>query len=91
MSGLQWSLFFGVWGGLVRGLVGIAKYYEQNKDRGKLQPRYLFFFTLRCRCRGSRLRSIAQDSWQLALLAGYAGTDFIESLYKIRFKQKFEI
>lgn len=30
-------------------------------------------------------------SWRIALLVGYAGTDFLENLYKLRFAQFFKI
>lgn len=30
------------------------------------------------------------DDWRIALLAGYAGTDFLENLYKLRFAQFFK-
>jgi hypothetical protein len=33
----------------------------------------------------------ADTEWQVSFLAGYAGTDFIENLYKIKFGQKLTI
>ena len=33
---------------------------------------------------------LADGTWQIAFLAGYAGTDFIESLYKLRFTEVFK-
>ncbi|MBI3397010.1 hypothetical protein HY045_00880 [Candidatus Woesebacteria bacterium] len=31
---------------------------------------------------------LADTEWQVSFLAGYAGTDFIESLYKIKIGQR---
>lgn len=40
---------------------------------------------------GGVARAIAGGDWRLAIIAGYAGTDFLEGIYKIRKKQGFEI
>jgi len=37
---------------------------------------------------GAAAGILADTEWQVSFLAGYAGTDFIESLYKIKFGQK---
>jgi len=34
---------------------------------------------------------IADGDWRISLLAGYAGTDFLESLYRLRFTEFFKI
>lgn len=34
---------------------------------------------------------IADGDWRISLLAGYAGTDFLESLYRLRFPQMFNV
>ncbi|TSC87879.1 MAG: hypothetical protein G01um10147_382 [Microgenomates group bacterium Gr01-1014_7] len=31
------------------------------------------------------------DDWRISLLAGYAGTDFLENLYRLRFAQFFKV
>lgn len=31
------------------------------------------------------------EDWRIALLAGYAGTDFLENLYKLRSAQFFKV
>ena len=33
---------------------------------------------------------IANADWRMSLLAGYAGSDFLESLYKLKFSQFFK-
>ncbi|MFZ2303855.1 MAG: hypothetical protein WAV98_03660 [Minisyncoccia bacterium] len=40
---------------------------------------------------GGLVRALANHDWRLAVIAGYAGTDFLEGLYKIKKKQGFEI
>jgi hypothetical protein len=37
---------------------------------------------------GATAGALADTEWQVSFLAGYAGTDFIESLYKIKIGQK---
>jgi len=34
---------------------------------------------------------IADNDWRISLPAGYAGTDFLENLYKLRFAQFFKV
>jgi len=34
---------------------------------------------------------IANNDWRISLLAGYAGTDFLENLYKLTFAQFFKV
>ena len=34
---------------------------------------------------------IADGDWRISLLAGYAGTDFLENLYRLRFAQFFKV
>ena len=85
------SILLGLLGGLVRGLVGIAKYSEKNKANGTLNARYLVFSIALAALVGAVAGSLTGGDWRLAIIAGYAGTDFIEGLYKIRKKQGFEI
>lgn len=81
------SLFlFGVLGGLIRALVGIAKYYERNRSENTIRFWYLFFTLLAAGLVGGIGGIIADGDWRLALLMGYAGTDFLEGLYKIKMK-----
>lgn len=37
---------------------------------------------------GGAAGALADTEWQVSFLAGYAGTDFIESLYKIKIGQR---
>ncbi|MFH1769500.1 MAG: hypothetical protein ABH833_02425 [Parcubacteria group bacterium] len=86
------TILYGIFGGLIRGVVGIAKYLEKNKKEKKLRWGYFIFSLMVAGFIGAIAGAILKDvGWEIALVAGYAGTDFLESLYKIRAKQGFEI
>jgi len=85
------SILFGVLGGLVRALVGIAKYFEKNQQNQKIRFWYLAFSLFVAAIVGGLAGALANGDWRLAIIAGYAGTDFLEGLYKIKKKQGFEI
>jgi len=85
------SISFGILGGFVRALVGIAKYFEKNKAEQKIRPWYLIFTLFVAAVVGGLAGALACGDWRLAVIAGYAGTDFLEGLYKIRKQQGFEI
>ena len=91
MENLVSSILFGILGGLVRALVGIVKYFEKNKQNQKIRFWYLTSSLFVAALVGGIAGAIANDDWRLAIIAGYAGTDFLEGLYKIRQKQGFEI
>jgi len=38
---------------------------------------------------GAAAGILADTEWQVSFLTGYAGTDFIENLYKIKLGQRF--
>lgn len=80
----------GAAGGAVRSLVGILKYMERNKRREKLRVGYLLFSVLVSAVIGGFAGALCDGSWKIAALAGYAGTDFIEGLYKIKTGQGLE-
>jgi len=85
------SILLGVLGGLVRGLVGIAKYFEKNKANQRFHVGFLALSMGIAALVGGVAGSLAGGDWRFAIIAGYAGTDFIEGLYKIRMKQGLEI
>lgn len=91
MDGLTSLILFGVLGGLIRALVGIVKYFEKNKKDQKIRIWYLAFSLIVAAIVGAVAGAIADGDWRLAIIAGYAGTDFLEGLYKIKKKQGFEI
>jgi len=88
MSGFNWVFVLaGLAGGMLRGLVGIAK----SKSVGKSQfiPMYLGVTLGVSALVGLVAGVLADRTWEISFLAGYAGTDFLEGLYKLRFGQFF--
>ncbi len=89
-------LFAGFIGGLLRGGVGIFKYMTSYKDV-KIRPYYFLGSILLTGVVGYVSALVAQDAAQIfleletvpvsfALVAGYAGGDFIENIAKIGMK-----
>ncbi len=84
-------ILFGALGGFVRALVGIAKYFEKNKKDQKFRLGYVLYTIFIAALVGGIAGIFANGDWKLALIVGYAGTDFLEGLYKIKKAQGFEI
>lgn len=80
---LEWVFIAGFLGGLIRGLMGISK---QVRATGKTVVRrdYVLVTLLASGGLGLMVGVFISDDVKFALLAGYAGTDFIESLFKIK-------
>jgi len=78
------SILFGLLGGLARGVVGIVKYMEQNRKNKAIDLTYLLFSLAVAGLVGGIAGALADSDRSFAFIAGYAGTDFLESLYKIR-------
>ena len=72
----------GVVGGLVRGLVGISKHVGQSKEKFVLSK--LLFSLLVAMAVGGVASVLTEGDWRVSLLAGFAGSDLLESLYKSR-------
>jgi len=85
-----YHLVTGLAGGLVRGLVGILK-QTNNPDEFKVHWQYFGLTMLVSGIVGVVSGLIADGDWRISLLAGYAGTDFLESLYRLRFPQMFSV
>jgi hypothetical protein len=80
----------GAAGGTVRALVGILKYMERNRREEKFRIGYLLFSVFVSAVIGAFAGALCEGNWKIAGLAGYAGTDFIENLYKIKKSQGLE-
>ncbi len=91
MNTITYFILFGILGGVVRALVGISKYYEKNQKEKKVRTWYLLFSLVVAALVGGIAGALAGIDWRFAVVAGYAGADFLEGLYKIRAKQGFEI
>ena len=73
----------GFMGGIIRCLVGFVK----NKTIEKadhFKPQYFIITILISGVVGAAAGALVDTEWQVSFLAGYAGTDFIENLYKIK-------
>lgn len=85
--------FFGFLGGVIRGVVGLIKYFQSYKDV-KIRPWYFGGTVILSGLIGLISSWIAKDMGasfmdveiipvSVALVVGYAGGDFIENLFKI--------
>lgn len=77
-------------GGLVRAIVGITKSATFNPDTFQFQWKSFLITIIVSVIVGQMSGLIANADWRMSLLAGYAGSDFLESLYKLRFAQFFK-
>lgn len=73
-----------------RGLVGITKNQTFTPDKFTFQWKYFATTMFVSAVVGVMSGIIADGDWRISLLAGYAGTDFLENLYKLRFAQFFK-
>ena len=79
----------GFLGGMIRGLMGITKYLSASPTKKKkIRTGYIVLSLLSAGGMGLLAGVFIADDIKFALLAGYAGTDFIESLFKIRMKKQ---
>lgn len=76
----------GFLGGLIRGVVGLLKWRGRPR-RGKFRMYYLLATIIASGMIGIFASIFVEGDFRFSLLAGYAGTDFIESIYKLRFRQ----
>lgn len=89
-------LVAGFGGGVVRGLVGFIKHQYSYKHTGFNAP-YFFMMMFVSGIVGLMVSAAVRDvagvvlvvaySPSIAFIAGYAGGDFIENLYKILFRK----
>ena len=85
---MLWIFAAGFLGGVIRGLVGISKVIRASPSRKKkIRKDYLAVTLLSSGGLGLMVGVFIADDIRFALLAGYAGADFIENLYKIRMKK----
>ncbi|MDP2908582.1 MAG: hypothetical protein Q8N77_02130 [Nanoarchaeota archaeon] len=90
MNELLLTMVFGTVGGVTRACVGLLKYKTLPKQ-GKFKLGALLFTIIASGVIGLFAGLVVSTDNALSLLAGYAGTDFIESIYKIRKKQEITI
>ena len=76
----------GFLGGLIRGLVGVLKAVRAGR---KLTVKYFATTLVLSALIGLIAGMFVENDVRFAVLAGYVGGDFIESLYKVRFREKY--
>ena len=77
-------MLYGFLGGIVRALVGLMK---SNAFKQKFNGRYLLFTLLASGLIGVMTGLLIMPAdYRIILLAGYAGTDLLEGVYRIKFK-----
>ena len=86
---LVWLFVAGFLGGIIRGLIGVSKELRSSPTRKKkIRSDYIIVTLLASGGIGLMVGMFIADDVRFAVLAGYAGTDFIEGLFKIKMKQK---
>lgn len=86
----MWGIILGgLVGGALRGIVGIAKSLILKRDE-EINYGWFFVSVAVAMAIGVIAALFMEGDFKIALLAGYAGTDLLESLVKLRFKDKFE-
>jgi hypothetical protein len=100
-----WAIQFlaGGMGGLVRGIVGVTKaqtflpadathqaLQAGNPDTFKFQWQYFGTTLLISMIVGQFAGVVFNGDWRAPLLAGYSGSDLLESLYKLGLSQKLK-
>jgi hypothetical protein len=84
------AALFGFIGGLTRACVGFIKNSYGNK-KIKFNSFAFWFTFIASGIIGVFAGLVVSTNFALALLAGYAGTDLIENIYKIKRKIKVKI
>ena len=74
------AAIFGLIGGIVRGVVGFVKSKQHKK---KFNAGYFVFTIAVSAVIGLFAGMLMNSDYKISLLAGYAGIDLIESIYKI--------
>jgi len=82
-------LLGGLFGGILRGLLGISKTLVTKKEESINYPWFFLNITVAAVI-GLLAATMMGGDFRVALLAGYAGSDLLEGLFKLKFKEKFE-
>ena len=73
---------FGLFGGIIRAVVGMLK-HKVFTGKEKFQSRRLLFTLITSALIGAFCALLTINDYRITLLAGYAGTDLIQGVYKI--------
>jgi len=83
------TIIAGFAGGLIRAAVGILKWQTRTPTRAmKFSAAYMLATIILAGLLGVVAGLYIENDPRFAVLAGYAGTDFIEGLYKAKFKTR---
>jgi len=86
---LLWIFIAGFLGGLLRGIVGITKVLLSSPSKKKkIRKEYMGVSLLTGGAFGLLVGVFLTEDVRFAFLAGYAGTDFLESLFKIKMRKR---
>lgn len=78
----------GFLGGIIRGLIGITKYLNATPSkRRKVRKDWIILSLLSSGGMGLMAGVFIAEDIRFALVAGYAGTDLLESIFKIKMKK----
>jgi len=85
---LLYIFLAGFLGGIIRGLVGITKYITGTPaTKRKVRKDWIILSLLSSGGLGLMAGVFIAEDVKFALVAGYAGTDFLESIFKIKMKK----
>jgi len=82
-------LLGGLFGGVLRGLLGISKTLVTKKEES-INYQWFFLNITVAAVIGLLAATMMGGDFRIALLAGYAGSDLLESLFKIKFEEQFK-
>ncbi len=85
---LLYIFLAGFLGGIIRGLVGITKYITGTPAKKRtVRKDWMILSLLSSGGLGLMAGVFIAENIKFALVAGYAGTDFLENLFKIKMKK----
>jgi fluoride ion exporter CrcB/FEX len=82
-------LLGGLFGGVLRGLLGISKTLVTKKEEA-INYQWFFLNITVAAVIGLLAATMMGGDFRIALLAGYAGSDLLEGLFKIKFEEQFK-
>lgn len=82
-------LLGGLFGGILRGLLGISKTLVTKKE-SSINYQWFFLNISVAAIIGLLAATMMGGDFRVALLAGYAGSDLLEGLFKIKFEEQFK-
>ena len=75
-------IMFGLFGGIIRSIIGLFK-HKVFTGKERFNSKKFWFTIILSGMIGAFCALLTISDYRIALLAGYAGTDFIQGLYKL--------